>query len=541
MSTEAPGAAAAPGAAPASPFLRQTSGLVKTGTPFRTFAALVIINGLGVFMAFFYITAPGVFPHTNLVLALVIAGVLATCFNATFGLLAGAYARSGGEYLYCSRTLHPIMGFIAGISSFWLGIYFTAFVPWLAFQQAVAPALKAYAAQTGQHWALSVGTWLANPWNSFWVTTVFMVAFTIQMCYGLNAYWKFQRIVIALGGLAMLLVIGCLLFGSHSSFVHGLNHYGAVNGFKNGYHKTIVTAKSLGLPHGKTLGATLGMLPIALTTFVLAGYMGGELRNPRKTQLIGTVGGSIFLWVVIIIIGLLIGKTVGFQFNTSAAFLTTQHATHFGFNQSPIYTFYAFLLTSSPILLILMGIGLALMGLANGPMQIIWGSRILFAWSLDRVVPAQIGWVWKKTGSPVVAIIITSICGELVLWLYVSGTLTYFAPILIFGIDYITVSICGILIPYVKKTKTFWNRSGNNYKIGPVPVITILGVISLLYWIAVVYLGMKYTLLGANTSKNIILSLGIVAVGLVYFGIVWIYRKREGMDLSRTYAQLPPE
>jgi hypothetical protein len=28
---------------------------------------------------------------------------------------------------------------------------------------------------------------------------------------------------------------------------------------------------------------------------------------------------------------------------------------------------------------------------------------------------------------------------------------------------------------------------------------------------------------------------------LIYFGIVWVVRKREGMDLSRTYAQLPPD
>ena len=36
-------------------------------------------------------------------------------------------------------------------------------------------------------------------------------------------------------------------------------------------------------------------------------------------------------------------------------------------------------------------------------------------------------------------------------------------------------------------------------------------------------------------------KLGVIGVGVIYFGIVWWYRKREGMDLSRTYAQLPPD
>jgi amino acid transporter len=188
-----------------------------------------------------------------------------------------------------------------------------------------------------------------------------------------------------------------------------------------------------------------------------------------------------------------------------------------------------------------MGIGLATMGLSNGPQQIIWGSRILFAWSLDRIVPAPIAWVWDRTASPVIAIVITVICGEIVLYLYVKGTLTYFAPIIIFAIDYILVSITAIVIPFVKKTKTFWERSGNNYKLGPIPVITILGVVSLFYWIYVLVRGMQVDLLGANTTSNIELSLGVIGVGIVYFGAVWIYRKREGMDLSRTYAQLPPD
>jgi hypothetical protein len=149
--------------------------------------------------------------------------------------------------------------------------------------------------------------------------------------------------------------------------------------------------------------------------------------------------------------------------------------------------------------------------------------------------------VWERTASPVIAIVLTVICGEIVLYLYVKGTLTYFAPIIIFAVDYILVSITAIVIPYVKKTKTFWERSGNNYKLGRVPVISILGVVSLCYWIYVLVRGMSTDLLGANTTSNIELSVGVLAVGVIYFCIVWVVRKREGMDLSRTYAQLPPD
>lgn len=533
-------AAETPVAGPA-PFARQASGLVKTGTPLRTAAMVIFNNGLGVFMAFFYLTGPGVFPHMNLVLGLLICAFLATSFNAVYGLLAGAYARSGGEYLYVSRTLNPLLGFIAGVASFWLGTFFTCFVPYLAFQQAVAPALKAYGAQVGASWATSAGDWIAGPWHSFWLATGAMVLFTILMSFGMNAYWQFQRFVIVLGGLAMVLIIGLMLFRSHGTFITGVNNYGDATGVPNAYRSILTSAQANGVPSGYTLSATLGLLPIVLTTFVLAGYMGGELRTPRKTMLITNVGGSIFFYVIVIVIALLIAKTVGLDWNKSAAFMATQHSDDFKLNQSPIYTWYAFLLTTSPILLLLMGGGLALMGLSNGPQQLIWGSRIIFAWSLDRIIPARFSQVWERTNSPVIAVVVTALAGELILWLYVRGTLTYFAPIIIFFVDYILVSLAAVLIPFLPKTRNFWQRSGNNFKLGPIPVVSILGVISIFYWSAALYIAMREDLLGANTKNNIVLSCGVIVVGAVYFIGVWFYRKREGMDLSRTYAELPPD
>jgi amino acid transporter len=539
MSTTAETLEASP-AGPA-PFARQASGLVKTGTPLRAAAMVIFNNGLGVFMAFFYLTGPGVFPQMNLILGLVICGILATSFNTAYGLLAGAYARSGGEYLYVSRTLNPLLGFISGIASFWLGLFFTCFVPYLAFQQAVAPALKAYAAQTGATWAQSAGDWIAAPWHSFWLATAAMVLFTILMSYGMNAYWQFQRVVIVLGGTAMVLVILLLLFQSHGDFVSGVNRYGDSQGLKDTYASVLATAHSNGLPSGHTLNATLGLIPIVLTTFVLAGYMGGELRTPRKTQLITTFGGSTFFYCILIIIGLLIAKTVTLHWNEAAAFVNVQHPDNWKVDQSPIYTWYTFLLTTNPILLLVMAGGLALMGLSNGPQQLIWGSRIIFAWSLDRVIPPRFAHVWERTNSPVIAVVMTALLGEVVLWLYVRGTLTYFAPIIIFFADYILVSLAAILIPFLPKTRNFWQRSGNNYKLGPVPVITILGVVSVFYWSYALYRAMVEDRLGANTTNNIILSCGVLAVGAIYFCFIWVYRKREGMDLSRTFAELPPD
>ena len=282
------------------------------------------------------------------------------------------------------------------------------------------------------------------------------------------------------------------------------------------------------------------MLPICLTTFVLAGYMGGELRTPRKTQLFTTLGGSIFFYIILIIIALLIGKTVGFGFNTSAAFLSTQHASAYGFNQIPDLHLVHVRSDEQPRAAAADRHRTGHHGAVQRPAAIIWGSRILFAWSLDRIVPAPIAKVWERTASPVIAIVITVICGEIVLYLYVKGTLTYFAPIIILR------SIHPCLDhrdrdPVVKKYQDVLGalRERLQARTGPGDQYPRRGVAVLLD-LRVGPWDVRQPARGQHEERSSCRS-GVLLFGMIYFGIVWIVPSVRGMNLSRTYAQLPPD
>ena len=48
------------------------------------------------------------------VLAWIVAGVIAICGAICYGALASEFTESGGEYLFLSRTLHPVAGLMAG-------------------------------------------------------------------------------------------------------------------------------------------------------------------------------------------------------------------------------------------------------------------------------------------------------------------------------------------------------------------------------------------------------------------------------------------
>jgi amino acid transporter len=107
-------------------FVRKSSGLVKTGSPWRIFVMTVTDQGVGAFMATFFLYGVGAFPRSNMLLALLMCTVFLTLFNLAYGLLAATYPRSGGEYVFLSRILHPAIGFIANFGAYIAFCFFSA-------------------------------------------------------------------------------------------------------------------------------------------------------------------------------------------------------------------------------------------------------------------------------------------------------------------------------------------------------------------------------------------------------------------------------
>jgi amino acid transporter len=68
-----------------------------------------------------------VFPRSNLFLSLAVAGLGSAVFAVALAAFSSSFPRSGGEYVYVSRTLHPAVGFGCSVAAalsqcFWIGI-----------------------------------------------------------------------------------------------------------------------------------------------------------------------------------------------------------------------------------------------------------------------------------------------------------------------------------------------------------------------------------------------------------------------------------
>jgi basic amino acid/polyamine antiporter, APA family len=523
-------------------FVRKSSGLIKTGTPWRIFVMSCTDQGVGAFMATFFLYGVGAFPRTNLLLSLAMTTVCLVCMNLVYAFLAGAYPRSGGEYVFLSRIIHPALGFIANFGAFIAFCFFSATGGYLVFTLALAPSLEVLGVITHHPGITSVGNWFGTNNHAWLCASALVLLYSVMVAFGMKLYYRYQAITwwIGLGCFLVLLVV----YGtaSHSDFVHGFNNYMLTTTHQhNAYAKLIAAANHAGVPHSHSFYDTIGMFAVATSISAAGAYIAGEVRTPVKTQVIGGAGGGFFFMVVVFIIALLIDHTTGFTFNTSATYLSVQHSSAYPVDQSPVFTFYAYLCTTSPVLLVIMTLGTVIFTLILVPQQIIYPTRMIFAWSFDRLVPRQLAQVSSRTNAPIVATIVVAAVCEGLLALYGSGQITFINPILIIGPVWGIIAVAGVIVPFMPKTREYFRTSRINIRVLGVPLITILGGVAVVFWVLSLYVATSSDQLGADAASNERIAVIVFAAAAVYYVAVRLYRRSQGIDLDATFNELPPD
>jgi hydrogenase-4 membrane subunit HyfE len=117
----------------------------------------------------------------------------------------------------------------------------------------------------------------------------------------------------------------------------------------------------------------------------------------------------------------------------------------------------------------------------------------------------------------------------------------YFATLVgIFGfiLSFIMVSIAAILLPY--RLSAVFETSAVNQRLAGIPVISIIGVLSLVTSIFFAWVYVADPMSGL-TPTMIVFNLIVFFSGLlVYYLAKWI-QARRGIDVSRSYKELPSE
>jgi amino acid transporter len=540
-------------------FTRNATGLVREVSRWDA----LIMNTLGMNVAlgsiFLLLQAPGNFPGGNMLLAIVI-GTLVMAFTLlwVYAEFAAAMPRSGGDYVFVSRALHPVVGFLMSWSQgLWLIFFWIGFNAWFAVTFALPVTLTTLGAITGHTGWIDLSNTLLDKYTILGITTQWWVlvlgtlvtfAFCALLIFGSQSYWRVQKWLFGIAGLSILLVAGLLLFRA-SDVAQAWTNF-AKGGGGLAYDQVVTTARSLGFDPdtGFSLKATILILP---WVFFVVGYaqgsaqIGGEVKRASRSQYFAMVGGVLINGAVLAVIVLIYERAVGHAWASSLSFLNNTAPDKLALPGGipPSINTIASLLTGSTIILVLIGVGFILWALMGTPLSTLQATRYMLAWSLDRTVPRQAGEVSDRYHTPVKAILLCGITGTvaliaLVQWSNASLLGALLAQILAF----IVVSIAGIVFPF--RLKAIW-ESGGGRRIGGIPAVTLAGIGGVIALGGLMLLFIFDDTVNATFAVTRAISLrfmiGVVVVGAIWYVGAWFVNRNKGIDLALAYREIPPE
>jgi len=494
----------------------------------------------------------GVFLGGNLIIAALISFVLAGIgFPIVWGVLGGSMPRSGGEYIYNSRIVHPIFGIAQsfGDAMIWL-MWIYVLTP-----LAVDPGLTItfnYLGWTGAaEWVVS------SAWITFALATLFNVIGFMFVVFGIKIFALTQKIVMFFG-IGGCVVIGlALTFSSRANFVAKWDAAATVSGSPTyqGFITKVGEAAGQAMPITWNWTATLGCMVAMSWLFAYAysiSFIGGEVKRPDKTIIWSNFFAIAVPFVFMIWIAIVLNKTVGFQFLNASAW-NDQNGPIDGFNMPFGSNFIDLAVYTIGTKSWLTKLAAGYMGFSYVAFTVWWVAlsylafpRILFAWGMDRMGPKWFTDINPRWASPVKNYIVCFVLGEALLILYYTLLSNAMQNVIVTGLQvtsvFIPTTIAALLFPYVKRAKGVWESSPyKTWKILGLPVVVWGAIFSFIYLGILLY----YFVFNA-AAKQFTFSGNVILVTAWVLGIAWYFfwkqrSKRVGVDLSMTYGELPPE
>ena len=552
--------ARATGAQPDFNFTRNATGLVREVSMWDA----LIMNTLGMNVAVGSVLllqqAPAIFPGGNLVLAVII-GTLIMAFTLlwVYSEFASAMPRSGGDYVFVSRALHPFLGWLLSWSQgIWLIFFWIGFNAWFALISAAPTAMVTIGTVTGSHgWITAANDLTAKydvlgihmQWYVFVFGTILNGLFALLLIFGGRVYWRVQKWLFLVAGLAILIMV-ILLIARGTGLTASWDTFAAKNGTLK-YGQIISAAQKAGF-HGANAGFSFSETILLLPwVFFVVGYaqgsaqIGGEVKRASRSQYFAMVGGVLINGLVLAIIVLLATHYVGSSWLRSVDYLAAADPAKLGLpgGLPPGVNFLTALMTHNVLLLALLGIGFVIWALMGTPLSELQATRYMLAWGLDRSGPQALGRVNDRVHTPVTAIVFCTVTGEIALLALINIAQASLLGALLAQIGaFILVSVAGIAFPY--RLKDLWESAGGKRLFG-IPTVALAGAggVIALGGLMVMFIFNKSisTEFAVTAHLSVEFMLGVIAAGVLWYFGALIYNRRRGVNMNLAYKEIPPE
>jgi APA family basic amino acid/polyamine antiporter len=562
-------------------FVRQSSGLVRnvsvTNALFFNVAAFVGV-GLTLYPIFYSLGFVPIWKFAGIseyAWAAIVAGIFCAILAMIFASLTSVMPRSGGDYVFTSRIVHPFVGWMESWTLVIASVLIMAFeVPLVLRNLQITARIIGIGA--GGHFFKNANTWFTDSTGSITGSPGFIGSLVVLAVIGLVVALPtrtFHRVVTVLAGFGVAGFVAMFVFGlattSRSSFERNLPQYtGGVSAAKiaaSGKADFIAGTSHHFLSDLFSTSVFPFVLSILLFQFIgfqYSAYIAGEVRgNVRRGVMIALLGA---LGIGVLANSLFvdaISNHFGFATNVSWG------ASYWGFN-SHLAALPLGQPNSMPLLAVIANHGLwpiwALISLAGTvfpfllcPVYINFISRMQLAWSLDRQLPEWFGRVNERLRAPLNAILATLALTAVFLFfqsynalpsflattgnkLNLAGT-AWFAIVMAL----LTWTMPGVNALLVRLRRPDLVRNAPFGKALP-----WLGLVWLVFpvWIYVfaVFKPIEKSLSGTGRlhyleTNGILDALLFYGIGLVIYLVMQLRSRSAGVDTKMLFAEIPPD
>ena len=528
-------------------FTRKATGLVREA---RTTDALfynVMWASVALAFAFYWLLYGFAYQGSNAWVAFLIAACLGVPGAFLYAMLSQIMPRTGGDYVFNSRSLHPSVGFAGNFSyCVWLAVIYGVYTTYLATYGFGAFG-RLMAGFTGSSAWLSFGDWFSKDYALFITGTVMLLlSAAVFIVGGLSLFLRLQVgafVLYILGAFLLPVIVG--IFQSRSGFLGNFNDYAANLGTQNATAALAASAQKGGFaPTGFDTTTTLKSVSVFWYIFgflYASNYFAGEIRLRKRTHLVSIPGALAVGAIGIALLMLAYQGVTGYAFNGRLGFADPAS---YGFVAgAPAYPEIMGIASGSWVLGAIMIAGFAVGLLIWLPQTMLLVSRSMFSWSFDRVMPARLSYVDPRTRSPVIAIAIVTLLaiGSTAIYAF-TDWFTAISVLLGLSLTLLVTAVGGIVLPF--RQRAMVENSPYGRKVAGIPILSLVAFVALVGFALGVAVILWDPGSGASLSANpgkLWLALGVYAVAFAIYFVSRAVRRSQGIDLSLTYRELPPE
>ena len=466
----------------------------------------------------------------NLVYLSIIAFAVSIPQIAVYTIMSRRMPRTGGDYVWVSRTLGGPAGSILSFMGYTTET--TAYLALIVLSTVFAigsVGVFFYPSSTsllGLSTPTNCGCSLPIPALQFVVGAILFAALIGVNIVRPKAGYRLVSILTLFGFFALILAMAVLLNAGSSGVQNFMNtSYMAING-TNTYN--VISGQYPGGTFNFT--NTIFLLPfLAAFTYPwlnAAPAVASEIKG--KSALRWNVPIAAILVFIFVTSSLAVMYFVGGQAFTNAAYSNPTLVFTYSFN----FWTLAMGVSNSNILAFLIGLGWILANLSVLAYGVIVISRYLLAQSFDRFLPARISYVSPRFGSPVVAFIISLIITVVLVGLaafYYGGLSGLFGAIIASMIYFMFVGLSAAI----------WGA--RKEKGATKGILMLAGIANIFVFGFLSYQFLANPGVWSLNSLTYSYVIGTAVLGAVIYFASRAYYKGKGVDIALAYKEIPPE